>query len=181
MEFIIKNEYEDVSFCYRKALRVRIDSSTGVGKRGETQMSMETHNPINGSTKRKIAAAKDGSARDGSSSGCCLKEKEMDQMINMFLFMLDKHACSGLGLKDLVDMLERNTIARVLSEFNGHQVRTAQFLHMRPTTLNEKLKKYDIGIEIQKMIYVRRVNPSPNGPAKKCRKIPFDDYLIHVI
>ncbi len=75
--------------------------------------------------------------------------------MNMFLFLMDKHARSGLGLKDLLEELERSIIARVLLEFNGHQARAARFLQLRPTTLNEKLKKYSNDIEIKKTVHVR--------------------------
>ncbi len=49
--------------------------------------------------------------------------------------------------KELISSLERMIIIRALSQFNGNQRKTAQFLGMKSTTLNEKVKRYNIHIQ----------------------------------
>lgn len=49
--------------------------------------------------------------------------------------------------KKLISSMERMIIIRALSQFNGNQRKTAQFLGMKYTTLNEKVKRYNIRIQ----------------------------------
>ncbi len=46
--------------------------------------------------------------------------------------------------KELIGNVEKTILLRVLSQCNGHQRSAAKFLGMKYTTLNEKLKKYNI-------------------------------------
>jgi DNA-binding NtrC family response regulator len=47
-------------------------------------------------------------------------------------------------LKELMDKLEQMIIISALEKFEGNQRKTAEFLGLRPTTLNEKMKKHNI-------------------------------------
>ncbi len=47
-------------------------------------------------------------------------------------------------LKELMDKLEQMIIISALEKFEGNQKKTADFLGLRPTTLNEKMKKHTI-------------------------------------
>ena len=49
-------------------------------------------------------------------------------------------------LKELMDKLERMIIISALSKFEGSQKKTAKFLRLKPTTLNEKIKKYNVSL-----------------------------------
>ena len=46
--------------------------------------------------------------------------------------------------KDLICRVEKSLILRALSQCNGNQKSAAKFLGMKYTTLNEKLKRYNI-------------------------------------
>lgn len=56
-----------------------------------------------------------------------------------------------IHLKDLMDGIERMIIVRVLSHFGGNQKNAAAFLRLKYTTLNEKIRKYNI--RTRKKIY----------------------------
>jgi DNA-binding NtrC family response regulator len=49
-----------------------------------------------------------------------------------------------IPLPELVSILEKTILIKVLSSFNGNQKDTAKFLGIKYTTLNEKIKKYNI-------------------------------------
>jgi len=49
-----------------------------------------------------------------------------------------------IPLKNLISSVERTIIVRVLSHFNGNQKSAAEFLGIKRTTLNEKIKRYNI-------------------------------------
>jgi len=46
--------------------------------------------------------------------------------------------------KELIGSVEKNILLRALSQCNGNQKSAAKFLGMNYTTLNEKLKRYNI-------------------------------------
>ena len=48
--------------------------------------------------------------------------------------------------KKLISSVERMIIIQALSQSNGNQRKAAEFLSMKHTTLNEKVKKYNIRI-----------------------------------
>jgi len=56
-----------------------------------------------------------------------------------------------IPLKDLLEGIERMIIVRVLSHFDGNQKIAAAFLGVKYTTLNEKIKRYNIST-IKKVI-----------------------------
>ena len=47
-------------------------------------------------------------------------------------------------LKELMSHVERNILIKTLSIFDGNQRKAAKFLSVKPTTLHEKIKKYEI-------------------------------------
>lgn len=54
-----------------------------------------------------------------------------------------------LPFKDLIGSVEKSLILRALSQCNGNQRSAAKFLGMKYTTLNEKLKRYNIQFQKQ--------------------------------
>ena len=102
-------------------------------------------------------ALKDGPSESGQDGR--LNEKAIDFLVNVFLSLLEQNAPSGLTANALLDLLERNIIIKVLWEFNGHQARAAEFLHLKPTTLHEKIKRYELGAKITKATHLRRFMP----------------------
>jgi DNA-binding NtrC family response regulator len=73
------------------------------------------------------------------------EEKFRLNIIKLFIeyFCIKKR----VPFKELISSLERMIIIRALSQFNGNQRKTAQFLGMKYTTLNEKVKRYNIRIQ----------------------------------
>lgn len=64
---------------------------------------------------------------------------------NLFRLFVEYFCISRtLPLKKLIGNLERSIIMRALSRFNGNQKDAAKFLGVKYTTLNEKIKKYQI-------------------------------------
>jgi len=49
-----------------------------------------------------------------------------------------------IPLPELINILEKTILIKVLSSFNGNQKDAAKFLGIKYTTLNEKVKKYNI-------------------------------------
>lgn len=62
-----------------------------------------------------------------------------EPVVEDYWFFLQK-----FPLKELMDKLERMIIMSALSKFEGSQRETAKFLGLKPTTLNEKMKKHNI-------------------------------------
>ena len=50
----------------------------------------------------------------------------------------------GVPFKELIGRVEKTILLRALSQCNGNQKSAAKFLGMKYTTLNEKLKRYNI-------------------------------------
>lgn len=71
------------------------------------------------------------------------KDKKFDDfwepVIEDYWFLMQQ-----FPLKELMDRLERIIIISALSKFEGNQRKTADFLRLKPTTLYEKLKRYNI-------------------------------------
>lgn len=62
-------------------------------------------------------------------------------------------------LKDRVDAYERRLIMVALERAGGNQCRAAMALGVRPTTLNEKLKRFGIGV-VRHVVDLGRPDPS---------------------
>ena len=50
----------------------------------------------------------------------------------------------GISFKEVVGDFERRLIESTLEAAGGVQKRAAELLHIKPTTLNEMIKRYDI-------------------------------------
>ena len=51
----------------------------------------------------------------------------------------------GISFKDVTSDFEKRLIESTLEAAGGVQKRAAELLHVKPTTLNEMIKRYDIG------------------------------------
>jgi len=73
------------------------------------------------------------------------EEKFRLNIIKLFIeyFCIKKR----VPFKELISSLERMIIIRALSQFSGNQRKTAQFLGMKYTTFNEKVKRHNIRIQ----------------------------------
>ncbi|MGD2245782.1 MAG: helix-turn-helix domain-containing protein [Candidatus Aminicenantes bacterium] len=49
-----------------------------------------------------------------------------------------------VSLKEIMQDIEKTLLVRILVQFNGNQKKAAKFLKTRSTTLNEKVKRYNI-------------------------------------
>jgi DNA-binding NtrC family response regulator len=86
---------------------------------------------------------------ENSFPGDSLEKKEIfrenllkDKLVWLFIeyFFLN----SNIPLKEFIDGLEKNIILRTLHEVNGNQKRAANILNVKCSTLNEKIKRYNI-------------------------------------
>jgi DNA-binding NtrC family response regulator len=89
--------------------------------------------------------------------------KILDQVTDVLILLLHKDGSRGLSLGDLFDALERDVLVKALSEFNGHQSKTAKFLGLKPTTLFAKLKKHNIYMEFKGTPHVKDSAVPPGG------------------
>ena len=64
----------------------------------------------------------------------------------------------GISFKDVITDFEKRLIESTLEAAGGVQKRAAELLHIKPTTLNEMIKRYEIRPR-------RKRNPNGNGPA----------------
>lgn len=71
------------------------------------------------------------------------KESRLDERL-FCLFIEYFFLSSGVPLKKLMEIVEKNIIIRTLSKVNGNQKRASRVLGVKHTTLNEKIKKYKI-------------------------------------
>ena len=60
------------------------------------------------------------------------------------LFIEDSYRRKKMPLKDFLSDIELRLIVFSLNEANGNQRKAAKILGIKPTTLNEKLKRYKI-------------------------------------
>ena len=71
----------------------------------------------------------------------------MDRVIEVFLTELGQERFLeplAYCVKELIGNVEKSILIRTLSQFNGSQKSAAKFLGIKYTTLNEKLKRYNI-------------------------------------
>lgn len=64
--------------------------------------------------------------------------EELDPFIEYFCIQ------EKIPFQELMNTLERSIIIRALEEFNGNQKAAAQYLGIKHTTLNQKVKKHNI-------------------------------------
>ena len=70
----------------------------------------------------------------------------------------------GISLKDVTAAYERQWIESALEAAGGVQKRAAELLHIKPTTLNEMIKRYDIRPRRKKASSAQEA-PSADGDA----------------
>jgi DNA-binding NtrC family response regulator len=83
----------------------------------------------------------------------------LEQVTDVLMLLLRKDSPHGLSLKDVLESLERNVLVTTLSDCNGHQVSAAKFLHLKPTTLCAKLKRYRVKTEFKGTARISGVGP----------------------
>lgn len=60
---------------------------------------------------------------------------------------------NGIDLKEFLEELERKLIIKTLAKFNGNQKDSARFLGIKYTTLNEKIRRYNIHFRKEPVIH----------------------------
>jgi two-component system response regulator PilR (NtrC family) len=77
----------------------------------------------------------------------------------------------GLSFKEVVGDFERRLIESTLEAAGGVQKRAAELLHIKPTTLNEMIKRYDIKPKKRK-VGDDAVEPAPGPATMPSRQTP---------
>jgi DNA-binding NtrC family response regulator len=80
------------------------------------------------------------------------KKNVLDSIIE-YVFMKN-----GVDLKEFIDQLERTLIVKTLTRFNGNQKDSARFLGIKYTTLNEKIRRYNIHFRKEPVIHFYGMN-----------------------
>jgi len=70
-------------------------------------------------------------------------EKKLKKTLISF-FIDSFYKDENLRLKEFMESLERTILIKILTKFNGHQKKTAEFLGLKISTLNQKIKKHNI-------------------------------------
>jgi two-component system response regulator PilR (NtrC family) len=87
----------------------------------------------------------------------------------------------GISFKDVVTDFEKRLIESTLEAADGVQKRAAELLHVKPTTLNEMIKRYDIrprrkrngnGTDASAEATASETEPQPPGTSVKGRPTP---------
>ncbi len=84
------------------------------------------------------------------------KKKYNKDLMDFFIenvFMND-----NINFKEFIEEIERAIIIKALVKFNGNQRETARFLGIKYTTLNEKVKRYNIYFRKEPLINFIRTN-----------------------
>jgi hypothetical protein len=84
-------------------------------------------------------------------------------MANVLILLLTNRDDPGPSLKELLVDLERNALNKALLLFSGHQAKTADFLHVLPTTLSAKLRKYEFVGKYKKRVTATDLGSSEGG------------------
>jgi transcriptional regulator with GAF, ATPase, and Fis domain len=86
-------------------------------------------------------------------------ERILDEVTDVLMLVLRKDSGRGLSLKELLEALERDLLVQALSDCNGHQISAARFLHLKPTTLCAKLKRFRIKAEFKRADQAHGLRP----------------------
>lgn len=73
----------------------------------------------------------------------------------------------GIQFYDEVERFERELITRALELTGGHQVRAARLLGLKVTTLNSKVKRYQIPLPHDAVASAASPSPQETGPFPK--------------
>ena len=76
----------------------------------------------------------------------------------------EKHEKPARTLKSRVEAFERRLIRMALERAGGNQHRAALALGVRPSTLNEKLKRLRIGV-VRRVVDLASLESDPRSPA----------------
>jgi DNA-binding NtrC family response regulator len=72
----------------------------------------------------------------------------------------------GISFKDVITNVEKRLIEETLEAAGGVQKKAAELLKIKPTTLNEMIKRYDIGTR-------RKRTPAEDARSEASRSRPF--------
>lgn len=73
------------------------------------------------------------------------RQKVVGQTLGFFVEVLCQNV--PFNLKEFLDSLEKEILFTVLAKVGGNQKEAARALGLKYTTLNEKIRKYNIGFE----------------------------------
>jgi DNA-binding NtrC family response regulator len=73
----------------------------------------------------------------------------------------------GISFKDVITDFEKRLIESTLEAAGGVQKRAAELLHIKPTTLNEMIKRYDIRPRRKRTPGVDQAQRDDAGPARE--------------
>jgi len=83
------------------------------------------------------------------------ENKDLLEFLIGYLFVND-----NINFKEFIEEIERAILIKALAKFNGNQMKTAKFLGIKYTTLNEKVKRYKIYFRKKPFISFYRTNIS---------------------
>jgi len=83
---------------------------------------------------------------NGDASPPNLEGRKEETLKREVLTLFIEYFCikQRVPLKEFMKHLEKNILMRALSRFNGNQKEAAKFLGVKHTTINQKVKKYNI-------------------------------------
>jgi len=98
--------------------------------------------PFQSSTTHRSPEFENGDELNFGYEARSIKRKFRNEVFNFFVesFYLKEK----VHIKEFLEDLERNIIVKTLTKFNGNQKHTAKYLGLKYTTLNKKVKKYNI-------------------------------------
>ena len=73
----------------------------------------------------------------------------------------------GISFKDVITDFEKRLIESTLEAAGGVQKRAAELLHIKPTTLNEMIKRYDIRPRRKRQRAATRTAPRRPEPIER--------------
>jgi Bacterial regulatory protein, Fis family len=76
----------------------------------------------------------------------------------------------GISFKDVITDFEKRLIESTLEAAGGVQKRAAELLHIKPTTLNEMIKRYEIRPRRRRLANGNEAPPSAGQPASDPRR-----------
>ena len=78
----------------------------------------------------------------------------------------------GISFKDVITNVEKRLIESTLEAAGGVQKKAAELLRIKPTTLNEMIKRYDIGPRRKRAASDGTDEPSPAAPSRSRQAFP---------
>jgi len=86
------------------------------------------------------------------------RKKDKNDALDFFV----EYVCmnGSIDLKEFLEELERTILIKILAKFNGNQRNAAKFLGIKYTTLNEKVKKYNIHFRKEPVVNFYRTSIS---------------------